>query len=143
MINEFQGTNRFLSNFWFAKIEWLGYEYPTLEHAFQAAKFANHPEVVKLIQDCEKPGEAKAIARKYKHLVEPCWFHYTRDLVMMHLLRQKFRPGSNLAIALVGTLPHKLVEGNNWGDTYWGVCNGVGENTLGRYLEIIRADLAE
>jgi predicted NAD-dependent protein-ADP-ribosyltransferase YbiA (DUF1768 family) len=32
----------------------------------------------------------------------------------------------------------ELIEGNWWGDTYWGVCNGVGENHLGKLLMKIR-----
>lgn len=32
----------------------------------------------------------------------------------------------------------ELIEGNNWGDTFWGVCNGRGENMLGKLLMEIR-----
>lgn len=35
----------------------------------------------------------------------------------------------------------ELVEGNNWNDTYWGVCKGVGENHLGKILIRIRDGL--
>jgi hypothetical protein len=31
-----------------------------------------------------------------------------------------------------------LIEGNTWGDTFWGVCNGVGENNLGKTLMNVR-----
>ena len=31
-----------------------------------------------------------------------------------------------------------IVEDNTWGDKFWGRCNGVGENWLGRLLEEIR-----
>ena len=64
MIKEFQGENRFLSNFYPARVVWMGHTYPTVEHAFQAAKFAAHPHVVKEIQDAETPGQSKKIARK-------------------------------------------------------------------------------
>lgn len=145
MISEFQGAYRFLSNFWPCEVEWLGDTYPTLEHAFQAAKFANHPKIVQEIRNVptNRPGKTKEIARRYKQLIEPSWFIYGRDLVMLYLLEQKFKPGSQLATALIGTLGHELIEGNTWGDTYWGVCNGIGENRLGIYLQVIRGKLID
>lgn len=39
---------------------------------------------------------------------------------------------------LLATENALLVEGNTWNDTYWGVCNGVGKNTLGQLLMKIR-----
>ena len=35
----------------------------------------------------------------------------------------------------------ELVEGNTWNDTYWGVCNGVGHNHLGKILMQVRQEL--
>lgn len=35
----------------------------------------------------------------------------------------------------------ELVEGNTWGDRYWGVVDGVGENRLGKLLMERRAEL--
>lgn len=34
-----------------------------------------------------------------------------------------------------------LVEGNTWGDTFWGVYNGRGENWLGVLLMLTREEL--
>jgi predicted NAD-dependent protein-ADP-ribosyltransferase YbiA (DUF1768 family) len=31
------------------------------------------------------------------------------------------------------------VEGNSWGDTYWGVCKGKGQNKLGHILMQVRS----
>jgi predicted NAD-dependent protein-ADP-ribosyltransferase YbiA (DUF1768 family) len=42
---------------------------------------------------------------------------------------------------LKATGDEELVEGNWWNDTFWGVCNGVGENNLGKLLMKIRAEL--
>lgn len=39
---------------------------------------------------------------------------------------------------LIETYPADLIETNNWHDTFWGVCNGVGQNHLGRILKVIR-----
>ena len=37
-ISEFMGKNRFLSNFYKASFVWAGRQWPTVEHAYQAAK---------------------------------------------------------------------------------------------------------
>jgi predicted NAD-dependent protein-ADP-ribosyltransferase YbiA (DUF1768 family) len=42
---------------------------------------------------------------------------------------------------LDATGDRKLVEGNYWHDTFWGVCNGVGENYLGEILMHVRQEL--
>jgi len=51
--------------------------------------------------------------------------------VMARLLRAKFSD-ARLAAALLATGTGQLVEVNTWGDRYWGVCAGRGENHLGR-----------
>ncbi len=55
------------------------------------------------------------------------------------VLRQKFSHPGLLAL-LLATGDMELVEDNDWDDTYWGVCNGVGENNLGKLLMKIRAE---
>ena len=35
----------------------------------------------------------------------------------------------------------ELVEDNAWGDTFWGRCNGIGKNHLGKILMVIREEL--
>jgi predicted NAD-dependent protein-ADP-ribosyltransferase YbiA (DUF1768 family) len=39
---------------------------------------------------------------------------------------------------LMATGDAYLEETNTWDDVYWGVCNGVGKNMLGRMLMYIR-----
>jgi len=42
----------------------------------------------------------------------------------------------------VYTAPRGLVEGNNWGDTFWGVTPQAGGiNMLGRCLVLVRSEL--
>ena len=33
------------------------------------------------------------------------------------------------------------IEGNTWNDTFWGVCNGQGQNWLGKILMLVRSEL--
>ena len=44
---------------------------------------------------------------------------------------------------LLGDKHKAYEETNHWNDTYWGVCNGVGQNMLGRMLMFIRDNLLE
>jgi N-glycosidase YbiA len=44
---------------------------------------------------------------------------------------------------LLDTGDAELVEVNHWRDFWWGVCNGVGANHLGRLLMTIRNELRE
>jgi len=59
-------------------------------------------------------------------------------------MKTTFRQNSDLAARLLGTGQMPLVEGNNWGDMFWGVDvkSGKGENHLGRILMKIREELS-
>ena len=39
-----------------------------------------------------------------------------------------------LRTKLLETDDAELIEGNTWGDTYWGTCSGIGQNHLGKLL---------
>ena len=60
--------------------------------------------------------------------------------LMKELVRRKFE-NPELRSLLLSTGTTVLVEGNQWGDTFWGVCKGVGENHLGLILMEIREEL--
>ena len=61
--------------------------------------------------------------------------------VMYQVCKAKFLQNPDLARKLVETGDAELVEGNTWGDKVWGVCDGVGENNLGKTLMRIRDEL--
>ncbi|MCH7737275.1 MAG: NADAR family protein [Chloroflexi bacterium] len=58
---------------------------------------------------------------------------------MLELLRDKFRDPV-LRQMLLDTGDLELVEGNNWGDRFWGRVSGVGDNHLGRLLMQVRGE---
>tara|TARA_Y100000296_G_scaffold19348_1_gene23079 strand:+ start:3287 stop:3481 length:195 start_codon:yes stop_codon:yes gene_type:complete len=60
---------------------------------------------------------------------------------MNSLVWQKFSQNKELKENLIATAGRELIEGNTWGDTYWGVCNGKGQNILGIILTRIREEL--
>jgi len=138
-IDRFDGEYSFLSNFHPVEI-WLdGEKYPTVEHAFQAAKTLDENER-EWVRRCPTPGAAKRMGKRVT--LREDWEDIKVD-VMHGLLQQKFDVDANtdLAMKLLATRPKYLIEGNNWGDTFWGVCNGRGENHLGDLLVKVRKEL--
>ncbi|QNN99792.1 hypothetical protein P67b_00033 [Ruegeria phage Tedan] len=136
-INSFDGTYRFLSNFYPSPIRVAGIEYPTAEHAYQAMKTMGTKDRL-TISRLPTPGQAKRAGQKLR--IRPDWEQVKVD-IMEACLRAKFSKGSALARHLLSTGDQELVEGNTWGDTYWGVCKGEGQNQLGRLLMERRAVL--
>lgn len=137
MITEFRGQYRWLSNFWPATVTWWKHVYPTVEHAYQAAKTVNE-EDRRRIAEAPTAAAAKQIGKTVTQ--RPDW-EEVKVAVMAQLLVQKFAAGGQLAQKLLDTGDQEIVEGNNWGDTFWGVCRGKGQNNLGKLLMKIREDL--
>jgi ribA/ribD-fused uncharacterized protein len=135
MINSFSGDYRFLSNFWPCSVMLDGEEYQTVEHAYVAAKVTD-PTIRRQIQTCPTAGKAKQFGRKVKLRAD---WDEVKLSVMEDLLRQKFSEKS-LLNRLLDTKDHELIEGNHWNDTFLGVCNGVGDNNLGKLLMKIREE---
>ncbi len=86
----------------------------------------------------QTPSEAKKITASPDFTARPDW-QEVKLSQMEFVLRQKFSHPELLAL-LLATGEMELVEDNDWDDTYWGVCNGVGENNLGKLLMKIRAE---
>lgn len=165
VIDRFVGEWRWLSNFGPVELALAdGLRYPTLEHAYQAQKTTDL-EVRRWLAGARTPGEAKIAGRRLE--LRPDWDDLKLD-VMRGLLRVKFAaPGApgeagrdarrnrsehqpeptaaqlDLGRRLVATGSARLVEGNDWGDRFWGVCHGIGENWLGRLLVQRRWELRE
>jgi len=135
-IDSFKGDHRFLSNFWPAPILLFGLSYPTTEHAYQAAKckWAVAAENIRL---AETPGKAKRMGREAQARSD--WDLIKLDI--MRLITKLKYAHPDLRILLLATGDQQLIEGNTWGDTFWGVCDGIGENHLGRILMDVRDSL--
>lgn len=135
-IDSFSGQHRFLSNFWFVTVIYEGHSYRTVEHAFQAAKTFDE-EARRRIRNEASPAGAKRRGKAVE--LRPDWESIKVD-IMRSLLVQKFGT-EPLKSKLLKTGSAKLIEGNWWGDRFWGVCEGKGENHLGRLLMEIREEL--
>ena len=136
MIDDFRGEYRWLSNFHLCTVTYDGVVYPSIENAYQAAKFEDDDFRAQFVNIT--PAEAKKLGRSPGMVAN---WDGIKLSVMESLLRKKFAPGTELAQKLVDTGDEELVEGNWWNDTFWGVCRGVGQNHLGKLLMKIRGEL--
>ena len=140
-ITMFSGEHRWLSNFYVVPggVTYYGMTAPTTEHLFAAVKTID-PAQRAAILSADSPGKAKRIGRKVD--LRPDW----EDIkigVMREILYSKFANNTELRQKLIDTGERALIEGNTWGDTFWGVDTrtGIGQNHLGQLLEEIRTEL--
>ena len=130
---------RFLSNFWQVKVDFCGLTYPSTEHAFQAAKTLDLVERER-IRCAYSSAEAKQLGKQVRLRAD---WEGIKISVMRDFFQQKFYTDP-LEQWLLQTGDVQLVEGNTWGDAFWGVTHGgtgVGRNELGKLLMSIRAEL--
>lgn len=139
-ITSFRGSYRFLSNFYPCKVVYEGYVYPTVEHAFQAAK-CEHLSDVELIRAAKTPGDAKSLGLRVKMRAD---WEARKKCIMYQLLLSKFKD-PKLLRKLERTALKELIEENTWHDGYWGICVcGIckrgGANILGELLMRVRSN---
>ncbi len=135
-IERFAGPYRFLSNFFPRPLLWEGERYATAEHAYQAAKCSRPDERV-MIRNAPSPGAAKRMGRRIA--IREDW-DAVKEKVMLSIVRAKFED-AYLRRRLAATGTAELIEGNTWGDRFWGVCRGEGENRLGKILMKVRSEI--
>lgn len=128
----------FLSNFYHAPIQYDNCHWYTTEHAYQAAK-TNDPAEKEMIRRAKFPGLAKRLGKSVT--MRPDWEEVKTDL-MREIVKAKFDQHDSLREMLLATEDLLIEEGNAWGDTFWGVCNGRGLNTLGNILMELRDEYA-
>lgn len=144
-IKGFFGEYRFLSNFYPCKISFGGIDFGSVENVYVAVKTYNFKEsrdehFYRLTKISKMtPGQAKRFGRIG---VRPDWTDEFKAITMLYLLKQKFSDvNPELKQLLIATGDTYIEETNTWGDTFWGVCDGVGENVLGNLLMNIRDEL--
>lgn len=126
----FIGNLDFLSNFYPTRIEHGGLIWPTSEHLYQALKTSD-TTAREIIRIASTPGQAKRLGRRVP--IRAGWGD-RRMAVMRYVVHLKFGSHQFLSERLIATGSQKLIEVNYWGDTFWGVYNGEGDNFLGRIL---------
>lgn len=128
-IENFKEEYAFLSNFWPCAVSFEGDIYPSVEHAYVAAKTTDL-ELRLMIKATPTAGRVKRFGRG---LVLRHNWDRMRIPVMRQLLLSKFGDPA-LKAKLLATGEQALIEGNTWGDRFWGVYLGSGENNLGKLL---------
>lgn len=147
VIPKFENEWFFLSNFYESPIKfnspWGELTFKTGEAAFQAAKYKamdkNDPEAIKkyveAVLGAPTPAKAKYLGRSVK--IDLAEWEKVKVECMREVVFQKFMP-VEMSDKLFSTGFAMLVEGNDWGDTFWGRCNGKGYNMLGSILMEVR-----
>ena len=113
----------------------------TVEHYYQSSKTTDK-EWFKKIAWAETAGKAKKLGKVCP--MRDNW-EQLKDSFMMQGLKYKFSQNKNLKDKLMDTGVALLVEGNRWGDSYWGfdLNHGYGQNRLGQMLMVIRSQIKE
>ena len=136
VIDQFKGEFHWLSNFYSCPVPFEGLTFSNTEAAFQAAKTLDMEERERFLG--LSGGQAKRLGRRVE--LRSDW-EAVKIEVMREVLRCKFSQNPELKAKLIATGNSELIEGNNWNDRFWGVCNGKGQNHLGRLLMELRAEL--
>jgi len=130
---KFRGDLGFLSNFYPSLIIYNNVDYRSSEHLFQSLK-AKDPDAAERIRvsdfkDVKKLGRVVEAKDNWDQI---------RVAVMFLCLQLKFEQNYDLMKDLLNTNNYDLVEENDWGDKFWGVCDGEGENMLGKLLLLLK-----
>lgn len=136
-IGPFDGNYYWLSNEYSqnCRVYLEGDWYPSAENAFQASKF------LWAERDKFKTCSSKEAMELGKNVKPLGWFVRSLE-VMEKILESKFSyTNIDLVRKLLDTGDVDLVNLNLDGDTFWGVCEGKGENMLGQMLMNLRDKL--
>lgn len=151
-MKDFLTEYRWLSNFWEVEIKYDNIIYPSVEHYYVAMKIdesqkvtikVNNKDVEMLltvqeirqyISKIELPGRAKTFGKKIKQRKD---WNDIKVSIMNYGLKQKYSQ-EPFKTKLIETYTQTIVETNYWKDTFWGVCDGVGKNVLGKMIMSIR-----
>ncbi len=136
IIDSFRGDFGFLSNFYEASVYIDGKRYRSAEHAYQAMKFTD-PAGREVVRNARSPGEAKKLGKSAQL---PRDWESKKVTIMHDIVRKKF-DNPFLKEMLLATEDAELIEGNHWGDRFWGVCKGSGQNFLGKILMEVRDEI--
>jgi len=116
-----------------------GHHWPTVEHFYQAQKFAGTPEgaVMAVIRQAATPKLAAALGRDPARSLRPDWDVVKRS-VMYEGVWEKFVTHGSIREVLLATGDEVLVEDSPT-DYFWGCGRDrTGQNHLGQILMAVR-----
>lgn len=133
-IKGFRNEYSWLSNMHECQILLDGRFYNSVETAYQSLKCANDSDRIKFENITGKEAKKLILTLKTRSKWDSIKSYYMAELVFYKFLYHK-----DLRILLLETGDKYIEETNIWNDTYWGVYNGEGKNTLGKILMATRA----
>ena len=119
-----------------APIEYDGFTFSCSEAAYQAMKSLDRAKRAEFVE-----LDAFQAKRKGRNVKMRKDWEEVKDQVMYDICLAKFSQHDFLKEKLLKTGEAELIEGNHWGDIYWGVCKGRGKNQLGKTLMRIREEI--
>lgn len=135
-IRGFFDQYRWLSNFHECTIHYGGLTYLSTEAAYQAAKSADMNVRMQFLN--LTPNQAKKLGQKIE--LRKDW-EQSKLIVMEEITFIKYSTHPELKEKLLDTGDKYLEETNWWKDEFWGVCNEIGKNNLGKILMKVREQL--
>lgn len=132
------GPYRFLSNFEQCNVFLDGLFYKSTEAAYQSAKTLDMNKRKEFTLMSPKDSMHAGRAMEKTDYFRRDWTTVKYD-VMSSVVFDKFYRNIELRNKLILTGDKYISEENHWGDRYWGVCDGKGENNLGKIIMGIRA----
>ena len=132
------------SNFSPHPIHIQGEYWPTVEHYYQAQKFAGTRDepIIEVIHKCQTPEEAASLGRSTLRKVRPDW-EDVKLCVMREAVLIKFLTHPDIQAILLETGSRLLVE-NSATDYYWGCGQDqTGQNHLGKVLMSVRQEIRQ
>jgi ribA/ribD-fused uncharacterized protein len=141
MISFFKDEYSWLSNFEKVKINYEGRTYPSVEHAYLAQKCDDEGWKHLCTTTKYRAGDLKKVSRDVQ--LREDW-EEVKVFIMYDLLKLKFTQ-EPFRTKLLETEDMELIEGNLWGDTFWGVDvnKDEGQNILGRLIMKIRKEIGD
>jgi ribA/ribD-fused uncharacterized protein len=139
-INFVETAFMYLSPFSAHRIEIWGESFPTLEHAYHAARVIPGPER-DAIKNAKSPKDAWRIAQKYKSNPTFAVPDFDKDAVMEEIMRAKTAQHSDIVAILKESGDRELLKVYDT-DYYWGTgADGSGENKIGKLWMKLRDEL--
>lgn len=128
-----------LSNFAESRFTLDGARWSSVEHYYQAQKYAG-TETAERVRLADTPAKARKAGQERSLAPRPDWDAVKED-VMRRAVRAKFEQNRRLRADLLATGDEELVH-RSASDLYWGQSpDGTGENRLGVILMEVRTEL--
>lgn len=139
VLRGFFGRNAWLGNSYPAAFRIDGLTWKSVDH-YVFAKRAIKESDRDAVREAETPIKARTVSKTMRW--RPDWKEADVENVKA-AVEAKFFQNVELGRKLIYTRDIELVHENRWGDKLWGVCEGEGENLLGKLLMEIREKLME